>query len=270
MGPDRQAEQSRGSGARRGSAPHGLTGRELRSAARVRRARVRTTTSHHVAPPPAPVVGPAAAPSAGEPAPAALARLGKFLVDRLGALLVILLCLPVLLALAVAVKLSSPGPVFYRQTRVGLHGRRFDFLKFRTMVDNADELRDGLLGLNDCDGLLFKMREDPRVTPVGRFMRRWSLDELPQLLHVLLGDMSLVGPRPSLPSEADAYDERAARRLVVKPGLTGLWQVSGRSDLSWDRSVELDLHYVDNWSLRMDLSILVRTVPAVMTARGAY
>ena len=198
------------------------------------------------------------------------ARFGKGAVDRIGALLGIVACLPVLVALAIAVKVSSHGPVFYRQTRVGLDGRRFTFVKFRTMVHNADELRDELLSRNDCDGVLFKMRDDPRVTTVGRFMRRWSLDELPQLAHVLMGNMSLVGPRPPLPSEVDAYDERVARRLAAKPGLTGLWQVSGRSNLSWDHSVELDLQYVENWSFRLDMSILLRTLPAVITARGAY
>jgi lipopolysaccharide/colanic/teichoic acid biosynthesis glycosyltransferase len=143
-------------------------------------------------------------------------------------------------------------------------------LKFRTMRDNADIERLDLSDRNETDGLLFKIRRDPRVTPVGRFLRRFSLDELPQLWHVVTGEMSFVGPRPPLPREVERYDSDIYRRLLVKPGLTGLWQVSGRTDLAWEDAIRLDLHYVDNWSLALDVAILVRTVSAVLFARGAY
>jgi lipopolysaccharide/colanic/teichoic acid biosynthesis glycosyltransferase len=142
--------------------------------------------------------------------------------------------------------------------------------KLRTMRTDAEELRSELAEQNERDGLVFKMREDPRVTPLGRYLRRYSLDELPQLVNVVLGDMSLVGPRPPLPSEAEHYRDSTHRRLVVRPGLTGLWQVSGRADLSWEESVTLDLRYVDNWSITLDLQILWRTLRAVFAARGAY
>lgn len=245
--------------------PSGLTGRDLRSTARVRRARRDQRRFAE-----APRIHAAASPIDGADLRAWGGRLAKRTIDVVGASVLLLLCLPVLLAIAILVKLSSPGPVLYRQDRVGRDGRTFAFLKFRTMIDGADLLRDELLDKNDCDGILFKMRSDPRVTPIGRRLRRFSLDELPQLLHVLLGHMSLVGPRPPLPIEVETYDPVERRRLAVKPGLTGLWQVSGRSNLSWDESIELDLHYVDNWSLLLDLRILVRTMPAVVTARGAY
>ena len=177
---------------------------------------------------------------------------------------------PVLLAVAVAVKFSSPGPVMFRQERVGRHGRPFVMHKFRSMYVNAEPRLAQLRHLNDHDGVLFKMREDPRVTSVGRFIRRYSLDELPQLFDVLLGTMSMVGPRPPLPREVARYHEDVRRRLLVKPGLTGLWQVSGRSDLSWEESVRLDLSYVENWFLGLDLSIIARTVRAVLARSGAY
>jgi lipopolysaccharide/colanic/teichoic acid biosynthesis glycosyltransferase len=160
--------------------------------------------------------------------------------------------------------------VLYRQERVGLNGRPFTMLKFRSMVVDADSRLDTLRDENLGDGLLFKMREDPRVTPVGRWLRRLSLDELPQLLNVLGGSMSLVGPRPPLPSEVARYDNSVRRRLLVKPGLTGLWQISGRSDLPWDEAVRLDLRYVENWSLSLDLLILWKTVRAVLGGSGAY
>ena len=169
-----------------------------------------------------------------------------------------------------AVKLNSPGPVLYRQERVGLNGRSFTMLKFRSMVVDADRRLEDLRGDNISDGLLFKMRNDPRVTPVGRLLRRLSLDELPQLFNVLRGTMSLVGPRPPLPGEVARYDTSVSRRLLVKPGLTGLWQISGRSDLSWEESVRLDLRYVENWSLAMDALILWKTGRAVLSRSGAY
>lgn len=197
-------------------------------------------------------------------------RVLKGALDRIGAALVIVLIAPVLAALAVAVKLSGPGPVLYRQERVGASGRIYTMFKFRSMVDGADAKLADLLAQNEGNGLLFKMRKDPRVTPVGRWLRRFSLDELPQLLNVLGGSMSLVGPRPPLPHEVERYDTSIRRRLLVKPGLTGLWQISGRSDLSWEESVRLDLRYVENWSLALDLLILWKTAAAVIRSRGAY
>ncbi|WP_408993488.1 exopolysaccharide biosynthesis polyprenyl glycosylphosphotransferase [Streptomyces sp. 1268] len=194
----------------------------------------------------------------------------KNVLDRTGALFGLLALAPLLLAVALSVRLSSRGPVFHRQVRQGQHNRPFTMWKFRTMVADAEQLKDRLAVVNEVDGPLFKMRSDPRVTPVGRMLRRTSIDELPQLLNVLLGHMSLVGPRPPLPEEASRYDEREHRRLTVKPGLTGLWQVSGRSDLSWQEAVSLDLWYVDNWSVAADMGLLARTVRAVTDGRGAY
>jgi exopolysaccharide biosynthesis polyprenyl glycosylphosphotransferase len=197
-------------------------------------------------------------------------RLVKGGLDRVVAALALLLLAPVLLGIAAAVKITSPGPVLYRQERVGVNGQAFTMLKFRSMVVDADCQVDALRAQNISDGLLFKMRVDPRVTPVGRVLRRLSLDELPQLFNVLGGSMSLVGPRPPLPGEVARYDTSVSRRLLVKPGLTGLWQISGRSDLPWEESVRLDLRYVENWSLAMDLLILVKTVRAVVSSAGAY
>jgi len=197
-------------------------------------------------------------------------RVIKHGVDRAVAALALVLLAPVLLALALAVKFGSPGPILYRQERVGLNGRSFTMLKFRSMVVDADRQLDALRGDNISDGLLFKMHDDPRVTPVGRLLRRLSLDELPQLFNVLRGTMSLVGPRPPLPREVARYDTSVSRRLLVRPGLTGLWQISGRSDLSWEESVRLDLRYVENWSLALDLLILWKTGRAVLSRSGAY
>jgi exopolysaccharide biosynthesis polyprenyl glycosylphosphotransferase len=194
----------------------------------------------------------------------------KDLVDRTLALGAVLVFSPVLLFLAAAVKFTSKGPVFFRQTRVGRRGKEFGVYKFRSMVTGADKLVDRLNSHNETDGLMFKMKRDPRVTPIGRFLRRYSLDELPQLLNVLFGHMSLVGPRPPLPNEVARYDSDVARRLLVKPGMTGLWQVSGRSDLSWEDGIRLDLYYVENWSLATDVMIMWRTVGAVLKGRGAY
>ena len=158
------------------------------------------------------------------------------------------------------IKLTSKGPVFYRAERIGIEGRAFPMLKFRTMVVDADQRLDNLLTANESDGLLFKIRDDPRVTSIGRILRRFSIDEIPQFINVLRGEMSVVGPRPPLRREVDAYDCDVLRRLLVKPGITGLWQVSGRSDLSWDESVRLDLAYVDNWSMVGDVIIIVKTL----------
>ncbi|GIF70834.1 sugar transferase [Asanoa siamensis] len=197
-------------------------------------------------------------------------KLVKGFFDRAAALVALTLALPVLLAIALAIKLDGRGPVFFRQTRVGLSGKEFGVFKFRTMVVDAEEVLERLKARNETDGLMFKMRDDPRVTRVGRFLRRFSLDELPQLVNVLLGQMSLVGPRPPLPREVARYDGDVARRLLVKPGITGLWQVSGRSDLSWEDGIRLDLYYVENWSLTADLAIMWKTVGAVIASRGAY
>ncbi|MFJ9622531.1 sugar transferase [Streptomyces sp. NPDC101181] len=194
----------------------------------------------------------------------------KAALDRAGALFGLVFLTPLFLAVALGVRLSSPGPVFHRQIRQGRHNRPFTMWKFRTMVADAEHRKARLAAANEADGPLFKIRGDPRVTRIGRALRRTSVDELPQLLNVLLGHMSLVGPRPPLPEEASRYDEREHRRLAVKPGLTGLWQVSGRSDLSWQETVSLDLWYVDNWSVATDMGLLARTVRAVTDGRGAY
>ncbi|MEV6118680.1 sugar transferase [Streptomyces sp. NPDC052109] len=198
-------------------------------------------------------------------------RLPKELLDRtLAAVLLAVLALPMLL-IALIVRLDSAGPSLFRQQRVGRYGDHFTMLKFRTMRPDSEALRAELAHLNqNSDGLLFKVKADPRVTRVGTLLRRSSLDELPQLLNVVKGHMSLVGPRPPLPEEVEEYTPDIKRRLLVKPGLTGLWQVSGRSDLPWDEAVRLDLGYVDNWSMTLDLSILLRTGSAVVRGTGAY
>ncbi len=197
-------------------------------------------------------------------------KLVKALADKLFALIAVVILSPVMLLIALAVKLTSRGPVLFRQRRTGQDGEEFDVFKFRTMVTGADRMLEQLAALNEGNGLLFKIRNDPRVTRVGKVLRRYSLDELPQLLNVLGGSMSIVGPRPPLPSEVAQYDGDVARRLLVKPGITGLWQVSGRSDLSWEDGIRLDLYYVENWSLTTDLLIMWKTVGAVFRARGAY
>ena len=198
------------------------------------------------------------------------AKLFKGLVDRALAFTALLLLSPLMLVISISIKLTSRGPVFFRQIRVGQGGREFNVYKYRSMVMNADAKLVQLSHHNETDGLMFKMREDPRVTPVGKILRKWSMDELPQLFNVAFGHMSLVGPRPPLPSEVERYDEDVARRLLVKPGMTGLWQVSGRSDLSWEDGVRLDLYYVENWSLTADVTIMWKTVGAVLARRGAY
>jgi len=195
-------------------------------------------------------------------------RWSKRLFDVVGAAVVLLLASPVMLAIAIAIKLEDQGPVVFKQMRVGLKGQTFAFYKFRSMSVDAEERLTHLQ--SEVGGVLFKIKSDPRITRVGKVIRRLSLDELPQLLNVLKGQMSLVGPRPALPREVAQYQQDVHRRLDVRPGLTGLWQVSGRSDLSWDDTVRLDLYYVDNWSLLQDLMILTRTVGAVLNSRGAY
>jgi exopolysaccharide biosynthesis polyprenyl glycosylphosphotransferase len=197
-------------------------------------------------------------------------RLAKGAFDRVGAALGILLILPVLVAVAVSVKVTSRGPIFFCQERVGRDGRIFPMVKFRSMEVDAELRLEALAAENEGNGVLFKIRHDPRVTRVGRFLRRYSIDELPQLFNVLRGHMSLVGPRPPLPAEVGHFGADMHRRFVVKPGLTGLWQVSGRSNLSYDESVRIDIHYVEHWSLLLDLMILWRTVGAVLRGDGAY
>jgi len=205
-----------------------------------------------------------------DPAPSALARGCKSAVDRIGAALLLALLSPVLAVLVVMVRLDSRGPGFFRQTRVGQDGAYFRIFKLRTMSVHAERDRTALLERNEGSGPLFKIHDDPRVTRVGHFLRRTSLDELPQLLNVVRGEMSLVGPRPALPAEVAEYDDVELRRLAVKPGMTGLWQVSGRSNLSWESGLAYDLHYADNWRLVDDALICLRTVDAVVRGNGAY
>jgi exopolysaccharide biosynthesis polyprenyl glycosylphosphotransferase len=194
----------------------------------------------------------------------------KSAFDRTAALAALILLLPVCALVALAIKIGDGGPVLFRQTRVGKDGRRFTVYKFRTMVADAERRRAELMALNESDGVLFKIRNDPRVTTVGGWLRRRSLDELPQFINVLIGDMSLVGPRPALPGETDSYGHLVRRRLAVKPGITGLWQVNGRSELPWEEAVRLDVRYVENWSLALDLQILWKTWSAVVHGDGAY
>jgi exopolysaccharide biosynthesis polyprenyl glycosylphosphotransferase len=198
-----------------------------------------------------------------------VAQLFKRIFDSAVSAALLIALLPTLLVIAIAIKLNSPGPVFYTSDRVGKKGRVFHCFKFRTMVVNAEQLKHSLSGQNERDGILFKIKDDPRVTPVGRVLRKFSLDELPQLLNVLLGDMSLVGPRPPIASEVQRYEVQHFRRLEVLPGLTGLWQVRARQDPSFERYVGLDLAYVENWSFWLDLKILVRTAEVVLRGTGS-
>jgi exopolysaccharide biosynthesis polyprenyl glycosylphosphotransferase len=194
----------------------------------------------------------------------------KNLFDRLVAVSALLLLMPLFLAIAIAIKLGDGGPALFRQIRVGRNGRPFHVYKFRTMVTGAEKQKALLEARNQGNGVLFKIKDDPRVTKAGAWLRRFSLDELPQLINVLIGQMSLVGPRPALPEEAAQYGDYVRRRLAVRPGITGLWQVSGRSDLPWDEAVRLDLRYVENWSFALDLQILWKTWSAVTRGDGAY
>jgi exopolysaccharide biosynthesis polyprenyl glycosylphosphotransferase len=197
-------------------------------------------------------------------------RLVKAVFDRTAALVLIILAMPVLTVIGLSVLVTSGAPILFRQIRVGKDGRSFTMIKFRTMYRDAPDRLANLRASNDSDGVLFKLRDDPRVTRVGWWLRRFSLDELPQLGNVLAGQMSLVGPRPPLPDEVASYPADLRRRLAVKPGMTGLWQVSGRSDLPWEEAVRLDLKYVENWTLTLDLVILLRTLVAVIRPSGAY
>ena len=194
----------------------------------------------------------------------------KRLMDIAASALAIVVLTPLLVAVALLIGLTSRGSVFYVQERVGRSGEPFRMLKFRSMYRDAHERRDEHAEMNIHEGPIFKIRDDPRITPVGRVMRRLSIDELPQFVNVLMGSMSLVGPRPALPEEFLDYTERERQRLLVKPGVTCIWQVSGRSDVDFDTWIDMDIEYIQEWSLRMDLMLLVKTVPAVITGRGAY
>jgi exopolysaccharide biosynthesis polyprenyl glycosylphosphotransferase len=193
----------------------------------------------------------------------------KRLIDVALSALLLVMSLPVLMVTALAIRFSSPGTVLFKQERIGLNGRIFTLYKFRTMIENAHQRRAELAHLNEMSGPVFKLKGDPRVTRVGRILRKFSLDELPQLWNVLKGDMSLVGPRPPIPEEVGLYERWQRRRLSMKPGLTCLWQVSGRNEVDFDRWMELDLHYIDNWSPTLDLKILLRTIPVVLLGKGA-
>ncbi|MDF9278726.1 sugar transferase [Arthrobacter sp. EH-1B-1] len=197
-------------------------------------------------------------------------RILKRSFDILGGVSLVLVLLPLLIVVAIAVRLDSPGPALFRQVRIGAAGEPFEMLKFRSMVVDAEQRMNELRAASQGNDVLFKLKNDPRVTRIGAFLRRFSIDEVPQLFNVIGGTMSLVGPRPPLPAEVEQYEDHAHRRLLVRPGMTGLWQVSGRSLLSWDDTVRLDLYYVENWSLLGDCTILLRTVRAVVGHHGAY
>lgn len=201
-----------------------------------------------------------------------LKRFTKRAFDVVASFLLIVIASVPMLVIAAAIRLSSAGDVIFRQERVGYRGSKFMMLKFRSMVVDAEELLQNLAAEPRSEGnsVMFKLRNDPRITPIGAFLRRFSLDELPQLFNVFLGSMSLVGPRPPLESEVAVYEHHVHRRFLVKPGITGLWQVSGRSNLSWEDTVRLDLYYVENWSLAGDVMILWRTLKAVVGRDGAY
>jgi lipopolysaccharide/colanic/teichoic acid biosynthesis glycosyltransferase len=194
--------------------------------------------------------------------------IAKRALDLVGGFFASIVAVPLALAIVVAIRRDTPGPAIFRQTRVGLHGRLFEVYKFRTMIDGAESQLEDLLEHNEIRGHAFKVTNDPRVTKVGRWLRRTSLDELPQLLNVLRGEMSLVGPRPPLPSEVAGYDIWHRRRLSMKPGMTGLWQIRARREADFDRWVETDLEYIDTWSFWLDLKIMLRTIPAVLGREG--
>jgi lipopolysaccharide/colanic/teichoic acid biosynthesis glycosyltransferase len=196
-------------------------------------------------------------------------RAVKMAIDLVLAPLLVLVTSPLWLAAAVAIKLDSPGPVFFVQERIGLNKRRFRMIKFRSMFDGSEKMRTMLHELNEADGPIFKLREDPRVTRVGRWLRRFDLDELPQLLNVILGDMSLIGPRPMLPHEIGGFEPWQRKRFSMQPGITGLWQVSNRLGQSFLTGLKCDLDYIDRWSLLLDLQIALRTIPAVLRDRVA-
>jgi len=192
----------------------------------------------------------------------------KEFFDALISLLASIGLSPVFLGIAMAIKLDSKGPIFFSQKRVGLRGRRFQVLKFRTMVVNAEELKHQLMDRNEMDGPVFKITDDPRITKVGRFLRKTSLDELPQFFNVLMGDMSVVGPRPPLPVEVRVYERWQLRRLSMKPGITCIWQVSGRNDIPFEEWMKMDLEYIDNWSLKLDFVLFLKTIRTMVKGDG--
>lgn len=194
----------------------------------------------------------------------------KRLLDIVFSIIFIILFMPIFIITAIIIKLTSKGPVIFSQVRSGQYGRTFKMFKFRTMVNNAPELLNQLSSQNEANGPVFKMKDDPRVTPVGKILRKWSIDELPQLFNVLKGELSLVGARPPIPAEVAQYSPWQMRRLCMPPGLTCFWQISGRSDINFDRWMELDLKYIDNWSLMLDFKILLKTIPAILMAKGSY
>lgn len=193
----------------------------------------------------------------------------KAAIDRIFSAIILILLSPVFLIISIVIRVTSEGPILFRQKRAGLNGRPFTMLKFRTMSLNAEKMREELEGLNEMDGPVFKIKDDPRVTPFGSFLRRTSMDELPQLINVLAGEMSLVGPRPPIPEEVEKYERWQRRRLSMKPGLTCFWQIAGRNEVRFDQWMELDLKYIDNWSLKLDLIILLKTIPVVLSEKGA-
>ncbi len=193
----------------------------------------------------------------------------KRLFDILGSFIIIVCLTPVWIIVPILIKLDSKGPILFKQRRVGKNGRQFSMYKFRSMVDDAEQLRDKLYSLNEMDGPVFKIKDDPRVTSLGRLIRMTSIDELPQLFNVFMGKMSLVGPRPPIPEEVVHYQAWQRKRLSIKPGITCLWQVSGRNELNFEEWIKLDIQYIENWSFILDLKILLRTIPAVLSARGA-
>jgi exopolysaccharide biosynthesis polyprenyl glycosylphosphotransferase len=194
----------------------------------------------------------------------------KYILDRILSLIAILFLFPVFILISIIIKLTSKGPIIYKHQRVGLKRKPFFMFKFRTMYQNADETKEELYALNEMDKVVFKIKDDPRITKTGRFLRRFSLDELPQLFNVLKGDMSLVGPRPPLYSEVKQYEDWQRKRLAIKPGLTCLWLLRGRSDLPFDEWMRLDLEYINNWSLTLDFYILLKTIPTIISGKGAY
>ena len=219
---------------------------------------------------PARTVEPATDLDCGLLAASRLQLAAKRAIDIVVSLLALLLTLPIFAITALLIAVTSPGPVFYVQERIGRGGIPFRMLKFRSMYVDADKRKAELAALNEASGPVFKVRRDPRVTPVGRWIRKLSIDELPQLINVLRGEMSLVGPRPPLPEEYAVYDAYALRRLLVSPGLTCIWQVGGRSNIDFDQWVEMDVEYIRNWSLALDVKLLLKTVPAVLSGHGAY
>ena len=194
----------------------------------------------------------------------------KRVVDLLISISAIIILSPLLLVVALAIKLTSKGDIFYTQTRIGEGGRPFEMIKFRSMVQNAGSMKVALSDVNEMDGPVFKMKNDPRITAIGRFIRKHSIDELPQIINIIKGEMSVVGPRPPLPQEVEAYTAWQAKRLSVTPGLTCIWQVSGRNNITFDEWMQMDMNYIENWSLALDLKLIFKTFKVVLSGDGAY